>query len=94
MQLSDWLYATAGRKHGIALRDLLELLFTWMTREVRLAPEIVAPALWQDYQRGGRSDLPEVLRSYVSPADTRKLRPPEGSSPLPPRQRRHVLPPK
>src|SRR5205814_8620142 len=58
MQLSDWLYATAGRKHGIALRELVELMFTWLTRERRLPAIIAAPAMWRDYQRGGRSDLP------------------------------------
>ncbi len=87
MQLSDWLYTTAGRKHGIALRELLELMFTHLSEHRRLDPATVARALWRDYQRGGRSDLPQCLRPYVEPADTRVVR---SASKLPRRQQRRV----
>jgi radical SAM superfamily enzyme YgiQ (UPF0313 family) len=87
LQLADWLYATTGRKHGIALRQLLDLMFTHLTGTRRLAPATVARALWRDYQRGGRSDLPDCLRPYVDPADTRVVRNP---SALPPRQQRRM----
>src|SRR5438477_9525304 len=72
MDLSDWLHATAGRKHGIALRELVELLFTYLTQRAGVDPATAAGALWRDYQRGGRSDLPESLRPHVGTADVRR----------------------
>jgi len=87
LDLSDWLHATAGRKHGIALRELVELLFSYLTERRGLDPATIARSLWQDYQRGGRSDLPPRLRPFVAPADTRIIR---KSQPLPRRQERRV----
>jgi radical SAM superfamily enzyme YgiQ (UPF0313 family) len=88
LDLSDWLHTTAGRKHGIALRELVELLFNYLTAQRRgLEPGMVARSLWQDYQRGGRSDLPDCLRPFVTPADTRAM---SKSKSLPGRQQRHV----
>jgi radical SAM superfamily enzyme YgiQ (UPF0313 family) len=87
MELSEWLYAQAGRKHGIALRELLELMFRYLAECRRIDPAAVARALWRDYQRGGRSDLPECLRPYVDPADTRIVRKRSG---LPRRQQRRM----
>jgi hypothetical protein len=89
MKLSDWLFATVGRKHGIALRELLELLFTFLTARQDLGAAEVATALWSDYQRGGRSDLPDCLRPHVAPADTRSIRRPTAGA-LPPRQQRRA----
>lgn len=81
MALSDWLYATTGRKHGIALRELTELLFAFMSGVRGLNAAQVAQSLWKDYQRGGRSDLPGAFKPYVKPADTREPRRPKPPSP-------------
>ena len=43
----------------------MELLFEFLTRELGLAPSAVAKTLWHDYQRGGRSDKPPLLRDYL-----------------------------
>jgi len=103
MELSDWLFATVGRKHGIALRELVGLLFAYLTERRGLDPGTIATALWRDYQRGGRSDLPGCLRPYVAPADTHVVRETAArlSSPkssgqtrqkrLPPRQQRRIV---
>ncbi len=64
--LAAWLFARAGQAHGIALSRLVELLFEYLTTERGLAPEYVAAALWRDYQRGGRSDKPHVLRPFIT----------------------------
>ena len=64
--LATWLFAQAGQAHGIALSRLVELLFEYLTTERGLAPEYVAAALWRDYQRGGRSDKPHVLRPFIT----------------------------
>ena len=65
LRWSDWLYARLGRQSGIALPRLVELLFEFLTRELGLAPSAVAKTLWHDYQRGGRSDKPPLLRDYL-----------------------------
>jgi radical SAM superfamily enzyme YgiQ (UPF0313 family) len=65
MGLSDWLYARVGRNHGIALQSLSELLFKYLTEVAGHDAATVAPLLWADYQRGGRSDRPEFLKPYV-----------------------------
>jgi Protein of unknown function (DUF4080) len=88
MRFSDWIFQTTGQTHAIALSNLLELLFEFLTTQRGLNRGIVAEALWQDYQRGGRSDRPAVLRPYVQPADTRQVRPAKAMSP--PRQARHL----
>jgi hypothetical protein len=55
----------------------MHLLFTHLTQVVGHAPDAVAPALWRDYQRGGRSDLPGFLKPHVTTAaDTRVVRKP------------------
>jgi hypothetical protein len=91
LRLTDWLHDTAGRQHGIALRELMQLLFTHLTDVVGHAPEAVAPALWRDYQRGGRSDLPSFLKPYITAsADTRIVRKPRPAA-APARQGRHLM---
>ena len=65
LRWSEWLHSRLGRTHGIALVELANQLFTFLTEELGLAPERVAAALWQDYQRGGRSDVPVFLRPHL-----------------------------
>ena len=69
MKWSRWLYARAGRNHGIALGDLAELLFEYLTGELGAAPDQTAPVIYRDYQRGGRSDKPKALRPYLASAE-------------------------
>jgi radical SAM superfamily enzyme YgiQ (UPF0313 family) len=66
MALCDWLYERLGRQHSIALSQLGELLFEYLTGAKRVPPDTVATALWMDYQRGGRSDKPSYLRPYLA----------------------------
>lgn len=65
MNWSRWLYARMGRNHGIALGDLAELLFQFLSAELHLDPHTVANTIYRDYQRGGRSDKPLLLRPYL-----------------------------
>ena len=66
MGLSDWLHAQVRRSHGIALGALLEAVFRYLTVERRCDAGEVARRLWEDYQRGGRSDMPVFLRPYLT----------------------------
>lgn len=88
MRFSDWLYETSGQTHAISLANLLERLFEFLTRQRNLDPQHAAEALWRDYQRGGRSDVPAVLRAYIH---GELARVPRGGKPaLPARQAKHL----
>jgi len=65
LQLSDWLYAGEGRHHAIALVNLMEMLFTFLTAELHQGTAVVAATLWRDFQRGGRGEVPPFLRSHL-----------------------------
>jgi radical SAM superfamily enzyme YgiQ (UPF0313 family) len=80
LRWSEWLHARTGRTDSIALVRLMELLFDYLTEEVKLQPTLVAEALWRDYQRGGRSDKPAFLREHLVE-----------TGPLPPRRRSALL---
>ena len=54
--------ARLGRDFGIALRDLVELLFTYLTTERKLDRQTVAQAILRDYQRKNRRETPSFLR--------------------------------
>jgi hypothetical protein len=43
----------------------MELLFQFLTRDLKLEPQDVAKVLWQDYQRGGRNDKPSFLKNLL-----------------------------
>jgi hypothetical protein len=68
-QFSQFLEERFHRKHGIALTDLAEALFDFLTKVQHVQPAEVAAALWRDYQRGGRSDRPPFLRPFI-PSET------------------------
>jgi radical SAM superfamily enzyme YgiQ (UPF0313 family) len=88
LHFSDWLYARIGRTDSIALARLAELLFEFLTMELKLANAPIAESMAQDWQRGGRRDVPEFLREFL-PSE-RSLRTRADKSSLPKRQARHV----
>ena len=65
MEWADWLYSRIGRTDTIALARLSELLFSYLTGELKQSTQAVAECLWRDYQRGGRREKPEFLRPYI-----------------------------
>ncbi len=79
LRWSDWVYERTGRRHGIALSDLAERLFEYLTTACHHTPEETALVLWRDYQKAGRSDRPPFLRPYlpeVQPSRREKSRTP------------------
>ncbi|HZV34236.1 MAG TPA: DUF4080 domain-containing protein [Verrucomicrobiae bacterium] len=88
MSFCDWLHARLGRNHAIALAQLGEMLFTFLTEEKNLPAQTVAAAIWADYQAGGRSDKPLFLRPYLP--DTPVSRRERSRSTIPKRQERHL----
>lgn len=66
LQLSDWLFAVTQRTNGIALTQLSELMFRFLTEVLQRDPQSTAEILWRDYLRGGRNDRPAYLRPYIT----------------------------
>ena len=89
LHFSDWLHTRTNRTDGIALTRLMELLFEFLTAELRLDPKPVAETLWRDYRRGGRHDKPGFLKSFLSGEKIVPLRKTRTS--LPKRQARHLV---
>jgi len=89
LRWSDWLHGRVGRTDGIALMRLMELLFEYLARERELPPTAVAPVMWRDYQRGGRSDKPRFLKDYLPAGEPVPARRGEARL-LPKRQARRV----
>ncbi len=90
LALADWLHASEGRSHAIALPRLAELLFTYLTQVQQRDPRDVAPALWDDVRAGGRRDGPDFLRPFVPDESLRDQRRRTASPSLPVRQSRHL----
>ena len=85
---SDWLYAQFRRTDTIALARLTEFLFKFLTEELGQAVRPVAAVLWRDWQRGGRRDMPEFLRTILP--EEASVRPKRAPSLSPARQARHL----
>ena len=84
MRLSDWLFAQENRTHAIPLKRLTSRMFEFVVSQCGLPEAEVGPRLLRDYQRGGRRDIPEFLRSFdTGPPPSRR------ESKLPSRQARH-----
>jgi radical SAM superfamily enzyme YgiQ (UPF0313 family) len=79
-RLSEWLFIRAGKSHAISLHRLMELMLEFLTIERQVEASVAAESIWQDYQRGGRSDRPGFLAPFVQPADTRAVRGKSGPS--------------
>ena len=65
----------------------MELLFDYLTGELKLESRAVAESLRRDYRRGGRSDQPVFLRKFL-PADEPRAK--RGKSAALKRQARHL----
>lgn len=87
LEFSDWLYDKEQRTHGLSLKRLMEHVLHFLTEVRSLPGPEVAERLWQDYQRGGRSDKPKLFAGYElsPPIHSRK------STRLPRRQARHIV---
>jgi radical SAM superfamily enzyme YgiQ (UPF0313 family) len=72
MQFTEWLYERVQRTDQIALPRLTELLFIYLTGELKLPAQSTAECLSSDYARPGRRDTLEFLRPFVSVAPSSK----------------------
>jgi len=89
MRWSEWLYTCTQRTDSIALMRFMELLFDFLTGELKLETRVVAEALLRDYGRGGHKDVPAFLKEHLAAhgiaLDIRNSKPG-----LPKRQARHL----
>ena len=90
LRLSDWLHARTGRTDSIALARLMELLFEFLTGELKLDAKPVAETMWRDYQRGGRHDKPGFLKDFL-PSEEKVIPLRNAKTTLPKRQARHLV---
>jgi hypothetical protein len=89
LRFSDWLHARTRRTDSIALVRLMDLLFEFLTAELKLDPKPVAETMWRDYQRGGRHDKPGFLKDFLTEEKVVPLR--KAKTALPKRQARHLI---
>jgi radical SAM superfamily enzyme YgiQ (UPF0313 family) len=89
MRLSDWLYARVGRTDSIALMRLMELLFEFLTSELKLNPTQTAEVMQRDYLRGNRHDVPGFLKNHLQ-VDGTGARPRRAGFAAVKRQTRHL----
>jgi radical SAM superfamily enzyme YgiQ (UPF0313 family) len=90
LRFSDWLHARTRRTDSIALVRLMELLFEFLTGELKLDAKPVAETLWRDYQRGDRHDKPSFLKDFL-PAEEKVIPLRNAKTALPKRQARHLV---
>ncbi len=64
MQWSDWLYARTGTTGSLHMIRLAKLLMHYLTEHRGVDEKTVAEALWSDYRRGNRPDVPGFLKKF------------------------------
>lgn len=74
MRLSDWIFATSGQTHHIALERLFVLLHQAMIDDMCIEKEQTENALLQDYQLSGLKGFPKFMNrgNPQQVADTRQ----------------------
>jgi radical SAM superfamily enzyme YgiQ (UPF0313 family) len=89
LAFADWLYATTGKTHQIALERLFEFVHQWLTTACALPAAQVEPLLEQDYAatgaKGKLSWMKKGLSIQSAPTSTETKR-----AATPPRQARHA----
>ena len=88
LHFSDWLFAKINRTDSIALARLMELLFEFLTRELKLDARGTAEIFWQDWQRTGRREAPEFIREFLPAKTVTRFHP--AKTMMPRRQSRHL----
>jgi radical SAM superfamily enzyme YgiQ (UPF0313 family) len=85
---SDWVFATLGRTHSIALNRLAQALFDYLTGDLGRPADAIGLSLAQDLLSGGRRGLPSFLEPWRVRAEEGHGRGRGGVAPS--RQARHL----
>ena len=92
-RLTEWFYERLGRFVGIPLLKLTEWVFEFSTSQLGRDASEFATTLLRDYQRGGRSDLPQFARGRM-PAESSVRNEAVLGPKTQTRQSRHANPPR
>jgi radical SAM superfamily enzyme YgiQ (UPF0313 family) len=87
LHFSEWIYGRTGRRHGIALASLAELLFQYLTTQGAVAPRTAAETIARDWQQAGRPEAPDFLAGHIAGGGSKQ---PRANSLHPKRQARHL----
>lgn len=87
---SEWYHVREGRHHAVALVRTMQRVLEYLVEERGLSAKEAASALWRDYQRGGRGEMPPFLRTHLPDTELRPPRPLEGQRRTVKRQERHL----
>jgi len=88
----EYLSTRHSQGHGIALLNLLESAWLYLTQRLEVDPEVAKKALIEDYTGTVKRDVPSFLKTYA-PKKTGRNSPSQSSIPLaalPVRQKRHL----
>jgi radical SAM superfamily enzyme YgiQ (UPF0313 family) len=89
LRWTDRFHEREERTHGIALTNLAERLFEYLTTVSGVEPIQAAQSFWRDWRRCGRVERPIFLKPYVSDEEASAVRS-RGSASAPKRQARHL----
>lgn len=89
LRFSDWLHERSGKRSGIALVALMELIFEFLTTENGLDRAKAADSILADYHRTGHPDTPPFFREFAPDAPRSNVRTAKKSS-LQKRQQRSM----
>ena len=90
LRWSEWLHARVGRTDSIALLRLMNLLFVYLTVELKIEAKSVAVVMLRDYRRGGHFDTPGFLRDATAPGAVPARKRQRSGAPAAKRQVRHL----
>lgn len=82
LRFSDWLYATTGQSHQLALNRLARLLALYLRTELEIPDEVISSVLENDFRNAGRHP---IRLERDSPGKRHR----ELAGTVPDRQRRH-----
>jgi hypothetical protein len=88
MRFADWVYASTGKTHEIALERLFEHVYLFMTRELGIDAALAQSALLADYEASGARGYLTFMPERAARSKATALR--KARSPL--RQVRHLQP--
>ncbi len=70
MEWSDWLYAKTDTTGNLHMVRLAKLLMEFLSSEKGMDENPVTKALWKDYRRGNRHDVPGFLKKFTGGANS------------------------
>ena len=88
LEFADWLYATTGQTHQLAMERLFDLVHAYLTSVRGVAPVSVAGALLNDYARTGAKGRLSFMDAGRNDSAPRRL--PAVAGNIPARQVRHL----